>query len=379
MDIRGASITKSLTSLPPELIQSIYHHLDTIDDVHSLGRTHSKIFHVIERRTVYTEIMRSIIGRSWVHKYDLQLCSILDLHRKIVQHFRDGGMPLSVSSDQGRQSYNQWEESLANSTVLLECPFGPCPTCIPDTVVYDILARYQGLRVMQDLWLTRQIEKPDLLAADDVLDVDDDEFLRRYKCLLDRSQDFRQGDLASRTKKDLATRSYTQLNPDQSGRLYSAIVFIWILNELRWVLTNFQYPLRSHRYIGILDKCRADLIQLAHNPVLDQLDRYAVFTFMYHHLLPLHSPVLQEQNSSNLPLTFTTGYHIAGVHWQAARYVLTGQILHACPLRTVSYAAGRYPSVFPSISSPTSIAAHHNVDLFEYSLRLVKRTYSRQT
>lgn len=378
MDICGACTAKSLTTLPPELLESIYHHLSTIDDVHSLGRTHSKTLNVIERRTVYTKIMRSIIGRSWVHRFDLQLCSILDLHRKIVQHFRDGGTSLPMNSDQGHQSYNQWEEELAESTIVQDCSSGPCPTCIPDTVVYDILARYQGLRVIQDLWLTRQIDESDLLAADDVLDVDDDEFLRRYRCLLDRSQDFRQGDLASRMKKDLVTRSYTQMNPDQSGRLYSAIVFIWILNELRWALTNFQYPLRSYRYIEILDRCRADLTQVSHNPVLDQLDQYAVFSFMYHHLLPLHSPVLQEQNSSKLPFTFTPECHIAGVHWQATRYVLTGQTLHSCPLRTVSHTAGRYPAAFSSISSPIPIAAHHNVDLFEYSLRLVKRTYSRQ-
>ena len=170
------------------------------------------------------------------------------------------------------------------------------------------------------MWLKRQIEEPDLWAADAVLDVDDDDFRRRYQCLLGRSQDLEQGDLASRSRKDRATRSYIRLNPDQRGRLHSAIVFVWILNELRWVLRNFQFPLRSYRYIEILDKCRADLTGLPHVPVLDQLDQYAVFSFMYHRLLPLHSLVFQEQNSSKLPFTFTTEPHITCVHWQAARH-----------------------------------------------------------
>lgn len=107
MNSHRASTIKALTSLPPELLESIYHHLDTIDDVHSLGRTHSKTFHVIERRTVYTDIMRSIIGRSWVHRYDLQLCSILDLHRKVVQHFRDDGILFTATSDQSHRHYNK--------------------------------------------------------------------------------------------------------------------------------------------------------------------------------------------------------------------------------------------------------------------------------
>lgn len=70
------------------------------------------------------------------------------------------------------------------------------------------------------------------MAADAVLDADDDKFLPRYKCLLGRSQDFEQGDLASRSERDRATRSYTKLNPGQRGRLYSAIIFVWVLNEL---------------------------------------------------------------------------------------------------------------------------------------------------
>jgi hypothetical protein len=323
MESRDTPTVKNLTSLPLELLVLIYHHLDTIDDVHSLGRTHSKTFHVIERQTVYTEIMRSIIGRSWVHRYDLQLCNILELHGEVVQHFRDDGKPLPATPDQGGQGYNQWEESLANTTGVVDCAFGPCALCIPDTTVYEILARYQGLRMIEDLWLKRQIEEPDLLATDTTMDVDDDEFLRQYKYLLGRSQDFEQGELAARTKRDRATQSYNKLNSDQRGRLYSAITFVWILNELRWVLTNFQYPLRSYRYLQILSKCRADLIDLSHNPVLDQLDQHAVFSFMYHHLLPLHSPVLQEQDSSRLPFTFTTEPHVNSVHWQASRYALS--------------------------------------------------------
>lgn len=144
--------------MPPELLESIYHHLHTIDDVHNLGRTHSKIFYIIEIRIVYTEIMRSIIGRSCVHRYDLQLCSIIDLHRKVLEHFGDDGIPSRGTSNQSHQRYKRREESLASTTAVADCPFDPCATCTPDAIVYNILARYQGLRVIENLWPRRQIE-----------------------------------------------------------------------------------------------------------------------------------------------------------------------------------------------------------------------------
>ncbi|KAF2631999.1 hypothetical protein BU25DRAFT_406521 [Macroventuria anomochaeta] len=300
----GEPTAKGLTSLPPEVLELVYHHLDSIDDVHSFGRAHSKTYHIIKRQTVYTEIMRSIIGRSWAHRYDLQLCNIIQLHRDVVRHFQQHGQPFPVSSEHSGQGYNEWESRLASTTIVPECAYGPCAACIPDVLVYDILARYQGMRMLEDIWLSRQLEETDLLAADATQD--EKELVRRYACVLGRVQDFEQGDLEARSMKVPATHGYTKLNSDQRGRFHSAVTFVWILNELRWVLTNFVYPSRSHRHIQILDRCRADFTGLCHNPLLDQLDQHAVFAFMYHHLLPLHSPVLQDQNSSKLPLTFNT-------------------------------------------------------------------------
>jgi hypothetical protein len=260
--------------------------------------------HVIKRQTVYTEIMRSIIGRSWQHRYDLQLCKALRLHSDIVRHFQEGGVVLPVSSDRGGQSYNPWEQALANTTSVPACASGPCAKCIPDDVVHEILARYQGMRVLETLWLKRQLEETDYLAVDTTQD--EKQLICRYTRLLDRSQDFDQGGHHSQTGQGSATHGYAKLNPDQRGRLYSAVTFVWILNELRWVLTNFVHPSRSNRHVEILNGCRADLTDLCHHPVLDQLDQRAVFTFMYHHLLPLHSPLLQDQDSSTLPFTFAT-------------------------------------------------------------------------
>lgn len=312
----GESVVKGLMDLPSEILELIYHNLDSIDDVHSFGRTYSGTFHVIKRRTVYTEIMRSIIGSSQHHRYDLQLCRIIVLHRNIVQHFQQGGSPFPVSSSRSGEGYNKWEMALAATTVVSTCTSGPCTACMPDAVVHDILARYQGIRVLERIWMRRQLEEADLLSADATQD--EKEFVHQYSCLLSRAQDFEQGDLEARNTQCSATKDYTRFNPDQRGRFYSAVIFVWILNELRWVLTSFVDPFRSYRHVTLLESCRADLTSLCHNPVLDELDRHSIFSFLYHHLLPLHSPVLQDQDSSKLPLTFHTEWENKDA--QSSRY-----------------------------------------------------------
>ncbi|KAH6614937.1 hypothetical protein C7974DRAFT_402938 [Boeremia exigua] len=313
----GDLVVKGLLSLPPEILEIVYHHLDSIEDVHSFGRTHSKMYDVVKRQTIYTEIMRSIIGRSWAHRYDLQLCRVLKLHEEVVRHFQEGGKPFPVSYSQGGPSYNEWETKLASATTVPECAYGPCATCMPDGLVYEILARYQGMRVLEHMWLERQLQEEDFLSAGPT--TSDQDLVRQYTYLLDRAQEFKQGKFSARSSEDPATLNHTKLNPDQRGRFYSAITFVWVLNELRWVLTNFIFPSRSTRLNDILDRCRADLTNRCHNPLLDQLDQHAVFTFMYHHLLPLHSPVLQDQNSSKLPLTLNTDWMTDGA--QSARFL----------------------------------------------------------
>lgn len=300
------------TDLPAELIEMIYHQLDSIDDVHSLSRTCSTAYHAIEKRTVYTKVMRSIIGRSWQHRFDLQLCNALELHREIVRHFEQCGKPLPVSAKHDLHD-NDWETKLANVTYIPECGYGPCAICIPDTVIYDILARYQGLRVLEAMWLKRQLEEPDILTADAT--TQDEHFLHRYLDLLGRVRDFESGDSPARTPTEPATRHYTELNRDQRGRFYSAIVFVWILNELRWALTNFDHRSPNLCLVRILERSRKDLTKRQHEPVLDQLDQHAAFTFIYHHLLPKHSPAMQDQNSSKLPLTFSTAPSVDGTFY----------------------------------------------------------------
>jgi hypothetical protein len=98
---------------------------------------------------------------------------------------------------------------------------------------------------------------------------------------------------------------YTDLDTDQKGRFHVAVTGLWLLNEIRWILTNFTHqPNTLSSLLIILDKCHEHIAKQSQTPVLDDLDRYAMHSFLYHRLLPTHSQVLADQCSSKLPLTF---------------------------------------------------------------------------
>lgn len=50
-------------------------------------------------------------------------------------------------------------------------------------------------------------------------------------------------------------------------------------------------------------------------PMMDVLDEYAVFTFVYHHLLPCHMPFLVDRDATKLPLTFISNLARENAWW----------------------------------------------------------------
>jgi hypothetical protein len=300
-----------LTNLPPEILEQIYHLLGSIDDVHHLGRACAKTHHVIQRRNIYLEIMRSIIYSSPQHRYDFQLCKALKLHRRIVAHIESHGSRLPASHP-GAPSLNSWESELRNTAVVCNWPEE-----WTDDAICDVLARYQGLRILENMWLERELGEDDFLSVDDTSDAQ--RLANGFEVLVGRDEQFRDGDRASRNVKTPHTRYYSELNADQRGRFYAAVVCVWLLNEIRWVLTNFAYPAVFMVHIDILKSCKRRIAKQEHTPLLDDLDRDAVFSFMYHHLLPLHAPFLADASSSKLPFTYASDFTKDRAH--CARYV----------------------------------------------------------
>jgi hypothetical protein len=294
-----------LLQLPPEILELVFHGLGSIDDVHHLARACRKTYDVIRRQNIYVEIMRSVISHSAQHRFDLQLCSLLNLHRYIVGHMQSGGVqfPATQATPYG-YSLNYVEKQLEYSVAPIQFGLTESLESLSDATVYDILARYQGLQVLQKIWLERQLKDGDHLAVDDCSDPT--ELTRLYAILIDRDSDFRDGHriVLSRNPKTPETQAYTTLNADQKARFHSAVTSVWMLNEIRWVLTNFVYPTRFTVQVRLLERCKELIDSQRESPILDELDRYAVFRFLYHHLLPLHGIFLADRDSSRLPLTF---------------------------------------------------------------------------
>lgn len=290
-----------LTGLPPELIELIFHGLGSIDDVHHFGRVCRKTYDVLQNRSAYVEIMRSIILQSSIHRFDVQLCRMLDLHNQLVKHFQDGHDPITPSSitptvmGTGNAIMNQWETQLYEA--ITDGHYLRDDQRLRDELskarVYDILARWQGLRVLQDLWVSRQLREADYLPGS--CNFDADIFTATYEQLQKRDEEF-----ACNHHED-----YNSFNADQTARFYSAITGLWLLNEIRWVFAQFKYP--HHNFyvpLRILDVCKGHLASQAQTPLLDQLDLYSVYTFLYQHLLPLNMMPFSDQNSCELPLTY---------------------------------------------------------------------------
>jgi hypothetical protein len=299
----------NLRSLPPELLETIFRSLGSIDDVHSLGRACRKTNDVIRRPAIHVDIMRSIIGQAPQHRYDLQLCKILDLHKDVVEYTQRYASSLSATqADAGGFTFNDWENALALATTPTACDDTCCRDCLPDETVYSILARYQGLRVLENLWLERQLNASDYFSADESPNADALSLEHAYRVVVNRSEMYRDGEISSRRCKTPETLEYKTLNADQRARFYSAVTYVWLINELRWMLTNFNYPSRFDVQIILLENCKDNLSGQRREPLLDELDQYAIFRFMYHHLLPVNGVFLADKGITGLPFTFSSHF-----------------------------------------------------------------------
>lgn len=301
-----------LLDLPPELLRPIFHYLGSIDDVHYLGRTCTKTYEAIRRPRDYVNIMRSVISQGPQHRYDMQLSRMLRIHGAVVDELRQNNNQIQATSFNSGYILNQWERSFSAAITESTSEIRSRLESYSDELIYEILARYQGLRVLEDIWLKRQLTASDFLAPDEALEADD--LLHTYRTINQRNELFMDGDMQSRRLKTPETWHYKRFNADQRARFYVAVVRLWLLNEIRWFLTSFSYPSTLDLQIALLQTGKEYMKGQRQVPLLDELDSFAVFKFLYHHLLPLHGTALADQNSAKLPLTFSSDFAADGGH-----------------------------------------------------------------
>jgi hypothetical protein len=299
----------SLRDLPQELLVLIYHGLGSVDDAHNFGRAYKKAYGTIQSPLIYLNVMRSIIGQAPQHRFDLQLCKMLDLHKDVVERMQQRRSQLGTTQPNPTgYVYNEWENRLEYATAPTTCNDKCCANCLPDETVYSILARYQGLRVLEKLWLDRQLTSSDYVSVDESPRADALSLIGSYRVIVHRSELFKDGEMPSRSSQTPETSAYTRLNADQRARFYSAVIYVWLLNEVRWVLTNFAYPVNFDVQVLLLESCKESITAQRRTSLLDELDHIAVFKFMYHHLLPVYSTFLGDQTITQLPFTFATDF-----------------------------------------------------------------------
>lgn len=290
-----------LTDLPNEVLELIYRALGSIDDVHHLIRTCRTTSRVTCQRNVYLDIMRSIIHHSPQHRRDYQLNKILAVHAHFVACLLGKTTGLRATKHP-LSALNDHEVSIIEALYL-----NPRQANWSDMAICDVLARYQGLRVLEDIWLSRQLEEQDYLSTNDVRD--HQEFSGKFATLVARADEFAEGQLQRRHPKDKHTHFYKSMNPDQRARFYATVIRIWLMNEVRWMLTNFDCTKK------LLDPCKRMIkYNVQDTSLVEGLDECAVFAFMYHHLLPRNIKFLADRNSSKLPFTFESDFRKDNAH-----------------------------------------------------------------
>jgi hypothetical protein len=262
-------------------------------------------------------------------------------------------------------AYNEWESHLGYVTTPTTCDDACCVDCLPDETVCSILARYQGLRVLEDLWLERQLASSDFFSADENPGSDALNLLSSYQGIINRNELYSDGEMPSRRRQTPETSAYTRLNSDQRGRFYSAIIYVWLLNEIRWVLTNFTFPARFDVQIKLLESIKESVSAQRHVSLLDELDHYAVFKFIYHHLLPVYSTYSEGKEIARLPFTFSSnftsdpGYSARYVQPHMIALYTSHPILTSGTESSNSSSSQAKPTSNPQTSSTSSPAAKH--------------------
>jgi hypothetical protein len=250
----------NLRDLPQELLVLIYHFLGSIDDVHREGRASRKTYEAIQSPPIYLNVMRSIIRQASQHRYGLELCKMLDLHKDVVECMQQHRSQLQITQPNPfGYVYNDWENYLHFATTPTTCKTRCCANCLPDETVYSILARYQGLQVLEDLWREGQFISSDYFSIGKSPSADALNLLGSYQVIVNHSELFRYGEMPSRRRQTPATLTYTRLNSDQRARFYSAVIYVWPLNEIQWVLTNSDFPTPFNVQILLLETCKESI------------------------------------------------------------------------------------------------------------------------
>jgi len=147
-----------MLDIPLEVMIMIFCNLQDFDDVYHLSRCCRKFHYILHTGATYLIVMRSIIVRnthsqsrlclmylqkcSDVYENDLKLCKIIETNQAFSEIYKSQAERPQEIGIKGQEFYDAVEVR---------------PEDLNDERVYTIICRWQGLRVLQDLYLATTI------------------------------------------------------------------------------------------------------------------------------------------------------------------------------------------------------------------------------
>ncbi|KAI9735981.1 MAG: hypothetical protein M1834_001447 [Cirrosporium novae-zelandiae] len=129
--------------LPNELIIHVYHHLGDLDTAFHLARSCKRLNEIFEDGNNRLRILKSIIIKSDHHKHDIQLCHFLTTNQEFASNY-------AISNQRP-------DRSVRPHASVSRHIYSATANDLTDEYVWDIVCRWQALRVLQDLYRDRSI------------------------------------------------------------------------------------------------------------------------------------------------------------------------------------------------------------------------------
>ncbi|KAB8260223.1 hypothetical protein BDV32DRAFT_123354 [Aspergillus pseudonomiae] len=136
-------MSSPLLNIPCEILLSICCYLGDIDDVLHLARCCKQLHGTFERQSHRLVAFRSVIGNAAHHRYDLKLSPVLNISQRLFAEYSasHGKPPLS-------------KRPIHADILNLHTPDGDS---LPEDEVWSIVCRWQGFRLLYDLYCNPSI------------------------------------------------------------------------------------------------------------------------------------------------------------------------------------------------------------------------------
>jgi len=270
-----------MLDIPVEVMIMIFCDLQDFDDVYHLSRCCRELHSILHTGATYLTVMRSIMVRnthsqsrlclmclqrcSDVYKNDLKLCKIIETNQAFSEIYKSQAERPQEIGIKGQEFYDAVEVR---------------PEDLTDERVYTIICRWQGLRVLQDLYLDTTIGarySDSTFPYVGELDPAETTLLTEDSVRISHVQNIAQ---------DLPNKSF---NARQTQRFYKALTSYWLAMESHWLLCR-----SIHDTWEELWKLRDSVDNIwSGNPqrdVLESLELIEVYDFVYGFLLRMTFP-----------------------------------------------------------------------------------------